>query len=34
VNNCYMRHYSRVFKPTEVQMMLAAFLLAAFSARA
>src|SRR5271154_1951536 len=25
VNNCYMRHYSRVFKPTEVQMMLAAF---------
>ncbi|HZB52398.1 MAG TPA: ribonucleotide-diphosphate reductase subunit beta, partial [Reyranella sp.] len=23
VNNCYMRHYSRVFKPTEVQMMLA-----------
>ena len=25
VNNCYMRHYSRVIKPTEVQMMLAAF---------
>ena len=25
VNNCYMEHYSRVFKPTEVQMMLAAF---------
>ncbi len=25
VNNCYMRHYSRVFRPTEVQMMLAAF---------
>jgi ribonucleoside-diphosphate reductase beta chain len=25
VNNCYMKHYSRVFKPTEVQMMLAAF---------
>jgi ribonucleoside-diphosphate reductase beta chain len=25
VNNCYMRHYSRVFKPTEVLMMLAAF---------
>ena len=25
VNNCYMRHYSRVFKPTEIQMMLAAF---------
>jgi len=25
VNNCYMRHYSRVFLPTEVQMMLAAF---------
>ncbi len=25
VNNCYMQHYSRVFKPTEVQMMLAAF---------
>jgi ribonucleoside-diphosphate reductase beta chain len=24
-NNCYMRHYARVFKPTEVQMMLAAF---------
>ncbi len=25
VNNCYMRNYSQVFKPTEVQMMLAAF---------
>ncbi|MFV3127844.1 ribonucleotide-diphosphate reductase subunit beta [Niveispirillum sp. KHB5.9] len=25
VNNCYMRHYSRVFQPTEVCMMLAAF---------
>ncbi|MBU6475792.1 MAG: ribonucleotide-diphosphate reductase subunit beta [Alphaproteobacteria bacterium] len=25
VNNCYMKQYSRVFKPTEVQMMLAAF---------
>ena len=25
VNNCYMRHYSRIFKPTEVQMMLSAF---------
>ncbi len=25
VNNCYMSHYSRVFKPTEVKMMLAAF---------
>jgi ribonucleoside-diphosphate reductase beta chain len=25
VNNCYMKHYSQVFKPTEVQMMLAAF---------
>ncbi|PCJ38784.1 MAG: ribonucleotide-diphosphate reductase subunit beta [Alphaproteobacteria bacterium] len=25
VNNCYMRHYTQVFKPTEVQMMLAAF---------
>ncbi|MCW0235939.1 MAG: ribonucleotide-diphosphate reductase subunit beta [Ferrovibrio sp.] len=25
VNNCYMKHYARVFKPTEVQMMLAAF---------
>jgi len=25
VNNCYMRHYSQVFQPTEVQMMLAAF---------
>ncbi len=25
VNNCYMKHYSQVFKPTEVQMMLASF---------
>ncbi len=25
VNNCYMRKYSRVFQPTEIQMMLAAF---------
>jgi ribonucleoside-diphosphate reductase beta chain len=25
VNTCYMKHYARVFKPTEVQMMLAAF---------
>lgn len=25
VNNCYMKHYSRIFKPTEVNMMLAAF---------
>jgi len=25
VNNCYMRHYTRVFQPTEVQMMLSAF---------
>ncbi len=25
VNNCYMKHYSKVFKPTEIQMMLAAF---------
>ena len=25
VNKCYMRHYARVFQPTEVQMMLAAF---------
>jgi ribonucleoside-diphosphate reductase beta chain len=25
VNNCYMKHYSRVFQPTEVQMMMAAF---------
>ena len=25
VNNCYMKHYASVFKPTEVQMMLAAF---------
>ena len=25
VNNCYMKHYAQVFKPTEVQMMLAAF---------
>ena len=25
VNNCYMKHYSQVFKPTAVQMMMAAF---------
>jgi ribonucleoside-diphosphate reductase beta chain len=25
VNSCYMKHYSQVFKPTEVLMMLAAF---------
>ena len=25
VNNCYMKNYARVFKPTEVQMMLSAF---------
>ena len=25
VNNCYMQHYSRVFQPTEVKMMLTAF---------
>jgi ribonucleoside-diphosphate reductase beta chain len=25
VNNCYMKHYARVFRPTEVQMMLSAF---------
>lgn len=25
VNNCYMKHYTKVFMPTEVQMMLAAF---------
>ena len=25
VNNCYMKQYAQVFKPTEVQMMLAAF---------
>jgi len=25
VNNCYMRHYSRIFQPTEIKMMLAAF---------
>jgi len=25
VNNCYNKHYSRVFQPTEVVMMLAAF---------
>ena len=25
VNTCYMKHYARVFQPTEVQMMLAAF---------
>ena len=25
VANCYMKQYSRVFEPTEVQMMLSAF---------
>ncbi len=25
VNNCYMKHYSRIFAPIEVQMMLSAF---------
>ena len=25
VNNCYMKHYSKVFQPTEIQMMLSAF---------
>ena len=25
VNNCYMKHYARVFRPTEVLMMLSAF---------
>lgn len=25
VNNCYMKHYSQIFKPIEVLMMLAAF---------
>ncbi len=25
VNNCYMRHYAAVFKPTEIMMMLVAF---------
>lgn len=25
VQNCYMQHYGRVFQPTEVKMMLAAF---------
>jgi ribonucleoside-diphosphate reductase beta chain len=25
VNNCYMKHYSQIFQPTEVQMMLSAF---------
>jgi len=25
VNNCYMRHYSQVFGPVEVQMMMSAF---------
>src|SRR5512142_1538780 len=25
VNNCYMKHYARVFKPTEVLMILSAF---------
>jgi ribonucleoside-diphosphate reductase beta chain len=25
VNNCYMKHYSQVFMPVEIQMMLSAF---------
>ena len=25
VNNCYMQHYSKVFQPTEIRMMLASF---------
>jgi ribonucleoside-diphosphate reductase beta chain len=25
VNNCYMKHYMKVFKPTEILMMLSAF---------
>jgi len=25
VNNCYIKHYTRVFKPIEIQMMLASF---------
>ena len=25
VNNCYMKHYSRIFAPTEIKMMLSAF---------
>ena len=25
VNNCYMKHYSQVFQPIEIQMMLSAF---------
>ncbi len=25
VNNCYMKHYARIFQPTEVQMTLAVF---------
>ena len=25
VNNCYLRHYTTVFKPTEVLMMMTAF---------
>lgn len=25
VNNCYMKHYARIFQPTEICMMLAAF---------
>lgn len=25
VNNCYMKNYSRVFQPTEIQMMLSSF---------
>jgi len=25
VNNCYMKHYMKVFKPTEILMMMSAF---------
>lgn len=25
VNNCYMQYYSRIFQPTEIKMMMAAF---------
>src|SRR3954471_24133186 len=25
LNNCYMKHYSQLFKPTEVLMMMSAF---------
>ena len=25
VNNCYMKHYTKVFQPTEIQMMLSSF---------